>query len=470
MNDPVVLQSKYFRKSCEIGIVHLGYGAFHRAHQAVYLDQLMEATNDRRWGIAAVNLRSSDSKAFLAASKAKDGYLVKTIAPNGEQNFRLVRPHLKFVDATLKSNEAYALLALPTVSMVTITVTESGYSFKNDWSLNLEDPTIASGILGNRSETVYEFLAEALALRARTIDMPITVLCCDNIRNNGKILQNALLAYLKAKSLLGLVDWVQKNVTFPCSMADRITPRSTPTLQKQISLLFPEFSTAPVHAETFLQWVLEDNFASRMPDLSKVGVQIVSNVEPYEEAKIRILNGGHTGLAYLGALAGYLTFDQAMSDPNLRKHFDTWEENEVLPGLDQDLPFDARNYFYKISQRFENKGISDQLERICMDGYSKMAIYIRPTIEACLDKDIFPEAGFNCIASWVVYARRYQSGACRIPYREPFWDKLKPIIVIGKENELAFNRELWGDLPQRFSNFAPSLVGAIKEMDKKWPT
>jgi len=283
-------------------------------------------------------------------------------------------------------------------------------------------------------------------------------------------LQNALLAYLKAKSLLGLVDWVQKNVTFPCSMVDRITPRSTPTLQKQISLLFPEFSTAPVHAETFLQWVLEDNFASRMPDLSKVGVQIVSNVEPYEEAKIRILNGGHTGLAYLGALAGHLTFDQAMSDPNLRKHFDTWEENEVLPGLDQDLPFDARNYFYKISQRFENKGISDQLERICMDGYSKMAIYIRPTIEACLDKDIFPEAGFNCIASWVVYARRYQSGACRIPYREPFWDKLKPIIVIGKENELAFNRELWGDLPQRFSNFAPSLVGAIKEMDKKWPT
>ncbi len=470
MNRPALSKTSYPQRSCEIGIVHLGYGAFHRAHQAVYFDNLMDITGDTRWGIAAVNLRSVDSEPFSKASELRDGYLLKTIEPNGNHNFCLVRSHIKFVDAAIDVNAAHQLFALPSVTIVTITVTESGYFFNNNWRLNLNEPEIQAGLSGKKSETIYNFLAGALGFRAWRLNEPISILCCDNVRNNGRLLETAFLDYLEAKNLPDLLDWVRKNVSFPSSMVDRITPRSTLELKLQALKLFPEYSAAPIHSENFLQWVLEDNFASTSPDLSKVGVQIVSEVAPYEEAKIRILNGGHTGLAYLGALAGHLTFDQAMLDSNLRQHFDAWEENEVLPGLDAGIPFDTMDYLHKISKRFENKGISDQLERICMDGYSKMAIYIRPTLEACLRKGIFPKVGFDCVASWVIYARRFKSGNCKITYHEPFWKKLEPIISPGEELKLAMDSQLWGDLPERYSSFAPGLVDAIEQMEKKWPT
>ena len=460
--------TKYSLRNCEVGVVHIGYGAFHRSHQAVYIDDLMELTGDTQWGIAAVNLRASESRAFAESSKLNEGYLLKTIAPNGDLNFRTVRSHKSFVDAVLEPDTAYKLLALPNVTVVTITVTESGYYFKNDWSLDINNPVIGAGLANRQSETIYDFLEKSLAHRASTLDEPITILCCDNIRNNGLVLQNALIAYLEFKNLTNVANWVRKNVTFPCSMVDRITPRSTPELKNEIYQVFPKYAGHPVHAETFLQWVIEDNFASGMPDLKRVGVQIVANVEPYEEAKIRILNGGHTGLAYLGALAGYVTFDQAISDSKLRDYFDKWELNEVLPGLDKNIPFDTKNYLQNIILRFGNAGISDQLERICMDGYSKMSIYIRPTLEACLEKGIFPEAGFDCVASWIIYARRYQSGHCKVVYHEPFWEKLEPMLVKGKELEIASDEYLWGDLPRRFENFCQSLIDAIERMDQRW--
>jgi D-arabinitol 4-dehydrogenase len=213
---------------------------------------------------------------------------------------------------------------------------------------------------------------------------------------------------------------------------------------------------------------LENNFASDFPDLGKVGVEVVTDVVPYEETKIRILNGGHTGLAYLGALAGHATFDQAMHDQDIRAHFDAWERDEVLKGLDSNIPFDTAAYLGQIARRFENGGIADNLERICMDGYSKMSIYIRPTLAACLKLGMLPKAGFDCIASWVIYARRVQEGVCKIPYHEPLWDRVAPLVAAGNETRLASDADLWGDLPKRYDEFVPSLVAAIEEMDKKW--
>ncbi len=466
-----LIQTRYDRNSCDIGIVHLGYGAFHRAHQAVFIDDYMEATGDMRWGIAAVNLRAADSAAFRDAAKADDGYMLKTTSPDGACEFRLVRSHLKFVDAATQADEAYDLLAQPHVSAVTITVTESGYYTKSDGSLDLEAEPVASDLAGGTSETVYAYLTEALERRARIIGAPIAVVCCDNIRGNGPMLEGALLAYLDAKNMTELGHWVGKNVTFPSSMVDRITPRSTAALQEEVSSKFPDHGTAPVHAEAYLQWVLEDNFASAMPDLSRVGVETVSNVTPYEEAKIRILNGGHSGVTYLGALAGYRTFDQAMRDAELRDHFYRWERDNVLIGLNGDVPFDTSAYLDNVARRFENRAISDPLERICMDGYSKMKIFVRPTLEACLSRGITPEAGFDCVASWVVYARRSKEGRCDIPYHEPFWDKLEPLIAPGNETGIASDTQLWEDVPQKFEEFVPGLVKAIHRMDqRKWQT
>lgn len=463
-----LFQTDYDRKTCDIGVVHLGYGAFHRAHQAVYFDDYMHQTGDKRWGIAAVNLRTTETEAFQQAASATDGYVVKTIAPDGAVNFRSVRSHLAFADATTDPDKAYDLLCLPSVKMVTITVTESGYYFNDAWDLDVEAEPVAAGISGEKSETVYAYLAEALRRRAALIEQPVSLLCCDNIRSNGQVLQRALLTYLEAKGMGELATWVRGNVSFPCSMVDRITPRSTPGLKDEISQLFPDTAHSPVHAEQFTQWVIEEDFITDFPDLTQAGVQIVSDVEPYEEAKIRILNGGHVGLAYLGALAGHHTFDQAMRDPDLRPHFEKWEKGEVLPGLGNHAPFDTTLYLDEIASRFENEGIADHLERICMDGYSKMAIYIRPTLEACLQMGILPEAGFDCVAAWIINARRHQDGQLHFPYHEPYWDRLAPMIRKGEESQIASDSQIWGDLPERFDNFVPGLVAAIQRMDQRW--
>jgi D-arabinitol 4-dehydrogenase len=179
-------------------------------------------------------------------------------------------------------------------------------------------------------------------------------LCCDNIRQNGKMLQRNLFAYLDIQGDSELADWVRSSVTFPCSMVDRITPRSTNALRLDVESHFGPSPFAPVMAEDFLQWVVEDDFIGVRPDLSKVGVTFTKNVDPYEEAKIRILNGGHTCLTYLGALAGHNTFDQVMADPALFAHFEEFERKEVLPALTESLPFNKDQYLDQIIARFKN--------------------------------------------------------------------------------------------------------------------
>lgn len=468
MTSPKIYQTTYDLAHCRTGLVHLGYGAFHRAHQSVYIDDYMEKTSDLNWAIAAINLRSSDSKEFAKAAEAKSGYVLKEIDPDGSFFYRLVRSHAEYIDATTSRKRAIEKICDKQVKVISATVTESGYYFKNDWSLDLTAGPIKAGLRGEKAETIYDFLSAALQGRSLSDAGPISILSCDNIRYNGHVLKDALIAYLMAQGNNELVSWLNDNATFPCSMVDRITPRTTKALETEIIMNLDQRSQSPVHAETFIQWVLENNFATEFPDLANVGVEIVADVTPYEESKIRILNGGHTGLAYLGALAGHFTFDQAMHDHAIRGHFDTWEKDEVLQGLDGNIPFDTSAYLDEITRRFESRGIADKLERICMDGYSKMSIYIRPTISSCLELGILPKAGFDCIASWVIYVRRVQEGVCKIPYHEPLWDQVVSLIAAGNETRLAKDSKLWGDLPTQYDEFVPALVAAIKAMDKKW--
>jgi len=284
------------------------------------------------------------------------------------------------------------------------------------------------------------------------------------------MLERNFLTYLSLLGMDDLLQWVRAHATFPCSMVDRITPRATETLEHDVNALFPERGQTAIQAEAFIQWVLEDHFAGPMPDLAQAGVQVVKNVDPFEEAKIRILNGGHTGLAYLGALAGHTTFDQAMRDPLIRPHFDGSEAEEVLPGLTVALPFDKQAYRDEIAARFENKTIADTLERICMDGWSKIPIYVRPTLESCLKLGITPRYGYACIASWYVYARRFAAGTMPVTYHDPYWGDLLPLLAKGQEMAFAQNRQLWAQLPETYPDFGAGVVAAINEMEKSWPT
>ncbi|MEP0942131.1 MAG: mannitol dehydrogenase family protein [Rhizobiaceae bacterium] len=461
--------TKYDRQECQIGLVHLGYGAFHRAHQAVYIDDYMDLSGDLRWGIAAINLRPSETAAFQSTQSVENGYLLKTTSPDGQREMRLVRPHCLFLDWSQQSSESEDILTRTSVHTVTITVTESGYYLKDDWTLNVDDPVIAAEISGAEASSVYAFLARSLKRRMEAIDQPINILCCDNIRSNGHILESNLLAYLHHIGADELLNWVKQNTSFPCSMVDRITPRATDDLEHEIADLFPGQHLSPVHGESYIQWVLENKFCAPMPDLSVSGVEIVENVDPFEETKIRILNGGHTALCYLGALAGHSTYDAAFADPTLRAVFNSFQTEEVLPGLDMKLPFEKHDYLAQIASRFSNKAIADQLERICMDGYSKMPVFIRPTLSSCLRQGILPKAAMFCIAGWYVYARRFAAGQMPVHYNEPYWDQLSPLLAEGQEETFSRTKQLWGDVPESYPEFVSGLVSAIEEVESKWP-
>ncbi len=466
---PTVYETTYDRGSCSVGIVHLGYGAFHRAHQAVFVDDYMEVSGDLNWGIAAVNLRGEENASFSANSHTGEGYVLKSIAPDGATELRRVRSHLKYIDWSTDQAVAEAIVGASNVHMITITVTESGYYTDPTGALNPSDPIIAAEIAGQPGRSVYAYLSAALAHRMATIDKPITVLCCDNIRSNGKMLRNNLGAYLTHTGQMDLAKWVASNVTFPCSMVDRITPRSTPEMQQEIEKVLGPQSVQPITAEAFMQWVLEDNFAGKMPDLAQAGVTITKDVDPYEEAKIRILNGGHTCLSYLAALEGVKTFDAAMRVPELFEHFWAYETEEVLPGLTIDLPFDKLEYLGSICDRFKNRAIADTVSRICADGLAKFPIFIRPTLNGCLEQGIMPLNGIRTIASWYVFCQHSAAGRISFEYLEPAWSHLLPMLTPDGREDFIMSRQLWGDLPETYPNFADALRAGLNDMETKWP-
>lgn len=465
---PAITQTNYDRSACTAGVVHLGYGAFHRAHQAVYLDDYMEKTGDLRWGITAVNLRAAEQGSF-AAGHGANGYLLKTVAPDGDMALRRVRCHLGFADWSRDRAGVAALLAGPDVHMVTITVTESGYYTDPTGALNPAEPVIAAEFAGGPVSSVYACLCDGLVARMQAGGGPLTVLCCDNIRSNGKMLHRNLAAYLAGTGQDVLAAWVDANVTFPCSMVDRITPRSTPELRAGIEAALGPQDAPPILAEAFVQWVLEDDFAGPMPDLAAAGVTVTPDVDPYEEAKIRILNGGHTCLTYMAALEGVATFDAAMDQPDLFDHFWRYETQEVLPGLTIDLPFDKTEYLESISARFKNKAIADTIARICADGMAKFPIFIRPTLAGCLQQGIMPVHGIAAAASWYVFARHVAAGRIGFDYLEPGWDLLVPMLSDDGKDCFVTSRQLWGDLPVTYPAFADALRAQINEKETKWP-
>ena len=464
-----VYATNYDRAACKIGVVHLGFGAFHRAHQAVYLDDYMHASGDLNWGVAAVNLRGAEAAQFKTAYEdieRHDGYYLKSVSHDGQVELRRVRSHVGFADWSLAKQDTEELLSKPSVHLVTITVTESGYYTDPNGDLNKADPIIAAEIDGGAAQSVYGYLRAALQLRMSSTAAPITIACCDNIRQNGKMLHRNLLAYLEACGDTALAEWVDTNAAFPCSMVDRITPRSPVELGDELSALVGLDVTSPILAEDFVQWVLQDAAAAAMPDLSMAGVTVTADVDPYEETKIRVLNGGHTGVTYLAALEGIDTFDAAMRVPHLLEHFTRFETDEVLPAITLDLPFSKEGYLASIAQRFGNRAIGDTVARICADGMAKFPIFVRPTLEGCLQQGITPTYAIRSIASWHQFARHVEEGKIAFAYVEPSWDDLR--AMLGTDAFIT-SRQLWGDLPDTYPVFAETLRNEIAEMELKWP-
>ena len=414
----------YDKTECQTGIVHIGYGNFHRAHQAMYIDEYMRKTGDLRWGIVAVNLMNEGFREI-------DDYIVKT-----PTRYKKVRSHLDYIDWTKNRTVAKHMLTLPSVHLITITVTESGYA---------------------PGSPLFEYLA--CGLRNRT--KPITILCCDNIRQNGVVLETQFLAYLYQTNQYDIADWVKANVKFPSCMVDRITPRTTDTLRREIEEKFPGYGATAVQTEEYTQWVIEDDFASEFPDLSEVGVVITKDIEPYEEAKIRILNGGHTTLAYMGVLSGYDTFDQVMNDPVYRTHFRKLQLEEIAPSIDTDIPFDIYEYIDMVEERISSKVNVDDLDRICMDGFTKFHTFVVPSLRKCLEQGKKPIHIYKSIAAWYIYSRKFARGCTRIKYNEPNWILLEPLLKDGAVEAFVKSERLWGDIPKLHITFTRDLMSIL---------
>lgn len=457
----------YAKDAIQAGIVHLGVGAFHRAHQAVYIDRLLAYDAQQKWGIIGVNIRPQDSQAFARFIEQKGEYVLKTMAADGETNYEHIRSIVEQIDGASAPEKVDAALADANIQLVTSTVTEGGYYLDEKRRLMLEHPAIKADVEGARN-TLYAFLYAGLKQRSETSNAKITLLCCDNLRHNGELLKTGLMQFLAAKEDTKLAHWVEQNVSFPCSMVDRITPKPSQQHVDDVRARFGVDDQMTVMGEDFIQWVVEDNFAGTKPALDLVGVQFVKDVVPFEEAKIRILNAGHTCVTYQAALKGLTYFDEAMRDPELNQYFSDFILQDSIPAIG-DSVVNLEAYFAIIARRFSNANIGDTVERICTDGYAKFPIFVFPTLEGIYRKGGTPNKTLEGIASWFTFIQLSNQGKVNTPYHEPNKASLAAFSHDAAGiHAFTTDRYLWGNLPTEFPDFVAQLTNAIQTSMAKY--
>ncbi|HHB2141777.1 TPA: fructuronate reductase [Escherichia albertii] len=357
----------------ESRIVHLGCGAFHRAHQALYTHHLLEST-DSDWGICEVNLMPGNDRVLIENLKKQQ--LLYTVAEKGAESTELkiigsmkeaLHPEIDGCEGILNA------MARPQTAIVSLTVTEKGYcadAASGQLDLNnplikhdLENPTTPKSAIG--------YIVEALRLRREKGLKAFTVMSCDNVRENGHVAKVAVLGLAQVRDPQ-LAAWIEENVTFPCTMVDRIVPAATPETLQEIADQLGVYDPCAIACEPFRQWVIEDNFVNGRPDWDKVGAQFVADVVPFEMMKLRMLNGSHSFLAYLGYLGGYETIADTMTNEDYRKAAFALMMQEQAPTLSMPEGTDLNAYATLLIERFSNPSLRHRTWQIAMDGSQKL--------------------------------------------------------------------------------------------------
>ncbi|WP_233999941.1 mannitol dehydrogenase family protein [Porphyrobacter sp. TH134] len=350
------------------GIVHFGIGAFHRAHQAAYTDAAM-AAGDRDWRITGVSLRSGDVEAQL---NPQDGLYTLTDRSGDAAATRLIGAVGRVIVAPDAPQAVIAAIASPDTRIISFTVTEKGYLRGADGMLDVTDAALRADQAGTGApRTIYGFLAAGLAQR-RAAGLPgVTLLSCDNLAHNGRQLRGMMSAYLQATDP-ALADWFARECRCPSTMVDRIVPAMTDTDRAWVAQQIGVADAGAVLTETFCQWVIEDDFAGPRPRWEAAGVQFVSDVGAWEAAKLRMLNGAHSALAYLGLERGHDFVHQAVADPAIRPLIEQLMRGEAAATLDPASGIDAGAYAEGLLQRFANTALQHRLIQIAMDGSQKI--------------------------------------------------------------------------------------------------
>jgi fructuronate reductase/mannitol 2-dehydrogenase len=462
---PEVSVPTYDRTALRPGIVHIGVGGFHRAHQAVYLDELARrgATD---WGVLGVGLHSRAIGEVLAA---QDGlWTVVERAADGDRA-TVVGVLTGYLYAPDDPEAVLSALADEGTRVVTLTITSTGYRVDaHSGEFDADDPHVARDLEDpGTPETVFGYLVEALDRRRRAGLAPFTVLSCDNMPSNGTAARTAVVSFARLRDD-DLAAWIEENVAFPSSMVDRITPNTSPEDRDAVAEATGVDDRWPVVTEPFRQWVVEDHFCNGRPPLEEVGVRFVDDVSPYETVKTRLLNAGHSAIAYLGYLAGYRTTADVMADPPFRA-FMAGLLAEIAPSLPGVPGVDLAEYQATLLDRLANPRMADQLARLSRRGSSKIPNYVLPSVAAAIEDRRPHRLLCLAVAGWLRFLRGADYAGEEVPVQGPRLD-LVPIAqeAGGDAGPLLSERAVFDRFGQD-PRFAECVQRALTALDEQGP-
>ena len=439
----------YDRTQVRSGIVHFGVGGFHRAHQAMYLDQLMNQGKALDWGISGVGLLPQDRRMHEVMIAQDCLYTLVVKHPDGSLQPRVVGSIVQYLFAPDDPEAVLELMADPGTRIVSLTITEGGYLVHPvTGDFDADDPAIQNDLRAQSTpSTAFGFITEALSRRRERGVPPFTVVSCDNIPGNGEVAHKMISEFARLKDP-ELADWLEREVSFPNSMVDRITPVTTEADRALLAEQFGVEDAWPVVCEPFTQWALEDNFSNGRPPFEDVGVQMVTDVEPYDLMKLRLLNASHQALCYLGHLAGYRYAHEVCQDPLFTKFLLGYMDHEATPTLAPVPGVDLEQYKHRLIERFASPEIRDTLARLCAESSDRIPKWLLPVIREQLATGGEIGRSALVVASWARYAEGQDEQGQPIEVVDRLREQLIARARRQREEPLVFisDRDLFGDL------------------------
>jgi mannitol 2-dehydrogenase len=456
----------YDRSRLRTGIVHFGVGGFHRAHEAMYLDRLMNDGKALDWAICGVGVMPGDRR-MQEVLDAQDGlYTLVVKAPDGTFAPRVVGSIKEYLYAPDDPEAVIEKMAGEDTRIVSLTVTEGGYNINAvTGEFVTENPDVQHDLQpGNPPKTTFGLITEALRRRQERGLAPFTIMSCDNIQGNGHAARRSFVAFATLRDP-ELGKWIETAVEFPNSMVDRITPVTTDDDREEVRKRYGVDDGWPVVCEPFTQWALEDAFTAGRPPFEDAGVQVVADVEPYELMKLRLLNASHQALCYFGYLAGYRLVHDVAQDPLFAGFLLAYMDREATPTLEPVPGIDLDEYKHQLIDRFSNAQVKDTVARLCAESSDRIPKWVLPVIRHNLETGGEILRATAVVASWARYAEGVDEDGQPIEVVDRLSDVLMPAARQQKENPLTFiaNRELFGDLidDERFVSTYRSVLSSL---------
>ncbi|MGB7837766.1 MAG: mannitol dehydrogenase family protein, partial [Terrimicrobiaceae bacterium] len=453
--DPKIQVPQYDRQKVGQAMMHVGVGGFHRAHQALYTDDLLNQGEDSQWGFCGVGLLKHDAR-IRDVMQSQDCLYTLVERSLAGDTARVIGSIVNFSFAPDDSQKVIEQMASPATRILSLTITEGGYYISSTGELDAQHPDLQRDLANpHEPSCAFGYILEALDRRRIRGLAPFTVMSCDNIQSNGEVAKKMLMAFAELRDPQ-LKNWMAENCLFPNSMVDRITPATTDEHRSLVKDKFGIDDGWPVMTESFKQWVIEDHFVQGRPKWELVGAQMTSDVLPYEKMKLRLLNASHQALCYIGMLLGYQLVHETMEDSDIRKLVEKMMDDEVTPILSEVSGVDLTEYKKTLIERFANPAIRDQLSRIGIYGSSGIPKFVLPTVEEQLKRGGPIKLLSFTVASWFRYLDGLDESGKEMPMLDPMAPKLRERAkAAGKDaRQLLGMREVFSEELANASAFA----------------